>query len=154
MAAQVRQYVTELRTKGSHAMIVENQLYPSSETIGSLLADVSDKRIVMLNLLKFRAHAAYDDGRKSDLTGREAYWIYADAMQKIVVREEGRLLFSGDILSVPIGKVEEIWDMAALIEYPSAAAFARIASSVEVSEIAVHRAAGLAGQLLIRTRSA
>ena len=44
-------------------MIVENQLYPSSETIASLLADVSDKRIVMLNLLKFRAHAAYDDGR-------------------------------------------------------------------------------------------
>lgn len=135
-------------------MVVENQLYPSSETIASLLADVSDKRIVMLNLLKFRAHAAYEDGRKSDLTGREAYWIYADAMQKIIVREGGRLLFSGDILSVPIGKVEEIWDMAALIEYPSAAAFARIASSVEVSEIAVHRAAGLAGQLLIRTRSA
>ena len=75
-------------------------------------------------------------------------------MQKIIVREGGRLLFSGDILSVPIGKVEEIWDMAALIEYPSAAAFARIASSVEVSEIAVHRAAGLAGQLLIRAAPA
>ena len=130
----------------------------------SALSQLRDNRVFVggrlrqahreLNLLKFRAHAAYDDGRKSDLTGREAYWIYADAMQKIIVREGGRLLFSGDILSVPIGTVEEIWDMAALIEYPSAAAFARIASSVEVSEIAVHRAAGLAGQLLIRTRSA
>jgi hypothetical protein len=68
-------------------MIVQNQLYPSSDTIASLLADVSDKRIVMLNLLKFRPHAAYHDGRQSDLTGREAYWLYADAMQKIVARE-------------------------------------------------------------------
>ena len=132
-------------------MIVENQLYPSSETIASLLADVSDKRIVSSICSNFVPMPHTTTGA---LTGREAYWIYADAMQKIIVREGGRLLFSGDILSVPIGKVEEIWDMAALIEYPSAAAFARIASSVEVSEIAVHRAAGLAGQLLIRTRSA
>jgi hypothetical protein len=34
-------------------MIVENQLYPSADTIASLSADVSDKRIVTLNLLKF-----------------------------------------------------------------------------------------------------
>jgi hypothetical protein len=36
------------------------------------------------------------------------------------------------------------------VEYPSSAAFARIASSPEVTEIGVHRAAGLEGQLLIR----
>jgi hypothetical protein len=36
------------------------------------------------------------------------------------------------------------------MEYPSTAAFAKIATSPEVAKIGVHRAAGLAGQLLIR----
>ena len=135
-------------------MIVENQLYPGAETIASLFADISDKRIVMLNLLKFRPRAEYPDGRESDLTGREAYRLYADAMQKIITREGGRVLFSGDIVSIVIGTVEETWDMTALVEYPSAAAFARIASSPEVAAIAVHRAAGLLGQLLIRAAPA
>jgi hypothetical protein len=35
-------------------------------------------------------------------------------------------------------------------EYPSAAAFAAIVMSPEVTEIGVHRAAGLEGQLLIQ----
>jgi hypothetical protein len=37
-----------------------------------------------------------------------------------------------------------------LVEYPSAASFATIVTSPEVTEIGVHRVAGLEGQLLIR----
>ena len=131
-------------------MNVENALYPTPDRIAELARGDSDKPIVMLNLLRFRAKAQYPDGRASDLTGREAYMLYGAAMQTIVTREGGRFLFAGDIQGLAIGTVSEMWDVAALVEYPSPAAFARIVTLPEVAEIGVHRAAGLEGQLLIR----
>ena len=44
-------------------------------------------------------------------------------------------------------------DVAAIMEYPSRAAFLRIVTLPEVAEIGVHREAGLEGQLLIMTES-
>jgi uncharacterized protein (DUF1330 family) len=128
---------------------VENAVYPTSAQIAALQSDLSPKPVVMLNLLKFRARAQYADGRKSDLTGQQAYAIYAEAMQKVVERGGGKFLFAGDVKYLPVGEVENLWDIAALVEYPSAAAFVKIATSPEVAEIGVHRAAGLEGQLLI-----
>jgi uncharacterized protein (DUF1330 family) len=131
-------------------MKVENHVYPTQERVMQLMGDVSGEPIVMLNLLKFRDRAVYADGRATTLTGREAYQIYGAAMQKVVEKNGGRFLFGGQIASLVIGEVEDMWDLCALVEYPSAAAFAKIATSPEVSEIGVHRAAGLEGQLLIR----
>ena len=131
-------------------MKVENAVYPNSARVAALMSDSSPGAIVMLNLLKFRAKAVYADGRKTDLTGAQAYNLYAEAMRTIVEREGGKFLFAGNIKSVVIGEVEEVWDIAALVEYPSSAAFAKIATSPEVGEIGVHRVAGLKGQLLIR----
>ena len=113
----------------------------------------SPAKIVMLNLLKFRDKAVYQDGRTDDISGREAYQRYANAMTKIVEREGGRLLFSGRIAGLAIGEVEGVWDVAAIMEYPSRAAFQRIVTLPEVAEIGVHREAGLEGQLLIMTES-
>jgi uncharacterized protein (DUF1330 family) len=76
--------------------------------------------------------------------------LYGAPMQKLVEGQGGRFIFMGQIQSLVIGTVEGMWDVAALMEYPSSGAFARIATSPEVAEIGVHRAAGLEGQLLIR----
>ena len=114
------------------------------------MADDSGDPVVMLNLLKFRGTAVYPDGRPTDLTGRQAYDLYAAAMQKVIEKNGGRLLFGGDVASLVIGQVGDLWDTCVLVEYPSAAAFAAIVTSPEVAEIGVHRAAGLEGQLLIR----
>jgi uncharacterized protein (DUF1330 family) len=129
---------------------VENAVYPTAPRVEALMADHSGDRRVMLNLLKFRATAVYPDGRPTDLTGRQAYDLYAAAMQKVIEKNGGRLLFGGDIASLVIGEVGDLWDTYVLVEYPSAAAFAAIVTSPEVTEIGVHRAAGLEGQLLIR----
>ena len=131
-------------------MDVENAVYPTHANIEALMADDSGHPVVMLNLLRFRAKAVYADGRPTDLTGRQAYDLYAAPMQKIIDAGGGKLLFGGDIASLVIGDVEDLWDTCLLVEYPSAAAFAAIVTSPEVAEIAVHRAAGLDGQLLIR----
>lgn len=131
-------------------MNVENALYPTPDRIADIAVDESDQPIVMLNLLKFRERAQYPDGRDSDLSGRDAYMLYGDKMQELVEREGGRIVFSAEVMSLVIGTVDEMWDVAALVEYPSSSAFARIVTSPAVAAIGVHRAAGLAGQLLIR----
>jgi uncharacterized protein (DUF1330 family) len=129
---------------------VENHVYPTASRVEALMADDSGRPVVMVNLLKFRAKAVHPDGRTSDLTGRQAYDLYGAAMQKVIEENGGRLLFGGDIASLVIGEVGDLWDTCILVEYPSAAAFAAIVTSPEVAEIGVHRAAGLEGQLLIR----
>ncbi len=105
----------------------------------------------MLNLLKFRKKALYKDGRPDDISGFEAYQRYVSAMMQIVEREGGKFLFAGAVKDVVIGAVEELWDVAAIVEYPSRAAFIRIVNLPEVRAIAIHREAGLEGQLLIMT---
>ena len=131
-------------------MNVENHVYPTQERVMTLMGDTSGAPIVMLNLLKFKDKAVYEDGRATTLTGREAYQIYGAAMQNIIEQGGGKVLFGGDIASLVIGDVEDLWDTCVLVEYPSAAAFAAIVTSPQVAEIGVHRAAGLEGQLLIR----
>lgn len=131
-------------------MNVENHVYPTQDRIAALMGNPSGDAIVMLNLLKFKDKAVYADGRATTLTGREAYMLYGVPMQKFVECHGGRFLFSGMIDQLVIGEVGEMWDVVALMEYPSAAAFAKIATSPQVAEIGVHRAAGLEGQLLIR----
>ena len=134
-------------------MKVENAVYPTADGIQALARDTSSGKIAMLNLLKFREKAVYKDGRADDISGREAYQRYSNAMTKIVEREGGRILFAGRIAGVVIGEIEGVWDVAAIMEYPSRAAFQRIVTLPEVNEISVHREAGLEGQLLIMTES-
>ena len=134
-------------------MKVENAVYPTANGIQALAQDASPAKIAMLNLLKFREKAVYKDGRSDDISGREAYQRYATAMTKIVEREGGKILFVGRIAGVVIGAIEGVWDVAAIMEYPSRAAFQRIVTLPEVAEIGVHREAGLEGQLLIMTES-
>src|SRR5580700_8688932 len=101
-------------------MKVDNAVYPTADGIQALARDPSSTKIAMLNLLKFREKAMYKDGRSDDISGREAYLRYANAMTKIVEREGGRILFSGRIAALVIGEVEEMWDVAAIMELPVA----------------------------------
>jgi uncharacterized protein (DUF1330 family) len=132
-------------------MKVANQVYPTFEQIAPLAQDPTPGPIAMVNLLKFRDKAVYPDGRSDDVSGREAYMRYATQMRSIVEAAGGRFLFSGEVKALVIGEVEELWDVVAIAEYPSRAAFHRLATSPEVQAIGIHREAGLAGQLLILT---
>ncbi len=132
-------------------MNVVNHVYPSFEKFMPLAEDTTPGPIAMVNLLKFHETSQYQDGRPNDVSGREAYMRYIAEMGPIVEAAGGRFLFSGDVQGVIIGEVAEAWDAVGIAEYPSRAAFHRIATSPEVTAIGVHREAGLAGQLLIMT---
>jgi hypothetical protein len=77
-------------------------------------------------------------------------------MIPFVERHGGRMTFLSDVSSLVIGrieKIEEMWDAVALVEYPTAEAFLKIALSPEVAEFGIDREAGLAGQLLIQLKA-
>ena len=134
-------------------MKVENKLLPNEEQIKGFLEGDSDTPIYMVNLLKFRDSAAYEDGRKTNLTGREAYAIYGAEVQVHLAKVGGKGIFSGQVSRLMLGEVEELWDMVAIAMYPGRKAMLEMISDPDYIESAKHRAAGLEGQLNIETKS-
>ena len=105
----------------------------------------------MVNLLKFKPHAEYEDGRETNLTGREAYGLYEQGITKLIQQVGGYLGFAADVERLALGEVEELWDVVGLAVWPSRQVMLEVMQSDEMREISVHRAAGLAGQLNIET---
>ena len=133
-------------------MQVVNAVMPDLQQAGEFFASPEDGPFVMVNLLKFKARAEYEDGSDAGLSGQQAYARYGEEVRKLVERLGGRIRYSGAVTGLLLGEVEELWDMVALAEYPSLAAFRAMATSPEMHAIEHHRKAGLAGQLNIRTK--
>ena len=133
-------------------MKVVNQVVPSPERMTEFFGSAEAGPFVMVNLLKFKPKAEYADGRETDLSGAQAYAIYGAAVQKCIADVGAKAGFSGPVTGLLLGEVEENWDMVALVEYPSLEAFRSMMMSPEYQKIAVHRSAGLAGQMNIRAR--
>ena len=134
-------------------MKVENKVIPSEEQMKGFVEGDIDSPISMLNLLKFKDQAEYEDGRTTDLTGREAYQIYALAVAKLVENTGGKVLFGAEVSRLMLGEVEELWDTVAIAQYPSRRKMLEMMMSPEYVEISVHRTAGLKGQLNIETKN-
>ena len=132
-------------------MVVHNAVTPSAEQIEGFLAPDAAGPIYMVNLLKFKAHAEYEDGRETSLSGREAYMLYATEVAMVITQVGGKLTFGGDVKRLLLGEVEELWDQVAIAMYPSRAAMFEMIQLPAYAEISVHRTAGLAGQLNIET---
>ncbi len=133
-------------------MQVTNEVLPTDpERIMAMMEKGPDGPIFMVNLLKFKDKADYEDRRATDLSGRDAYMIYGRAVTDLLPKFGGRGLFAGDVTFLALGQVEELWDEIAIAMYPDRASMVRMSMSDEWREISVHRAAGLKGQLNIET---
>ena len=132
-------------------MQVVNKVYPNKEQIKGFLEPVSEGPICMVNLLKFKEKAEYEDGRDTDLTGREAYALYEEGVKKLLQEIGGGVGFEGDVERLALGEVEELWDVVALAVWPSRGAMFDVMQSPDMQAISVHRSAGLAGQINIET---
>lgn len=135
-------------------MKVENKVTPSEEQIKGFFEPGPAGPIYMLNLLKFRENAEYADGHESELSGAEAYALYAAGVSKILIKLGGGGMFSAQVERLMLGEVEELWDMVAIAMYPSRQAMIDMMQSTEYQAIHHHRDAGLAGQLNIETTDA
>jgi uncharacterized protein (DUF1330 family) len=135
-------------------MNVTNQVHPTGEQAKTFFGGEDDGRMCMVNLLKFKDKATYADGSEPELSGRDAYMRYGAGVQACIAAVGGKSRFSGQVTDLMIGEVEDLWDMVAIVEYPSRAAMLQMLQSAEYQAITKHRDAGLAGQLNIRTKAA
>ena len=133
-------------------MEVVNEVLPTSaERIEEMMQPGPDGPIYMVNLLKFKDKAEYEDGRETDLTGFEAYQLYGRAVSQIIQEYGGEIQFAANVTFLSLGQVEELWDEIAIAKYPNRGALLAMSSSEEWRAASVHRTAGLAGQLNIET---
>ena len=107
--------------------------------------------IAIVNLLKFKAQAEYDDQENISLTGEQAYQKYLDAVRQYLPQIGAREIFQGKPNFLLVGQVEALWDEVLIIQYPNRAALQQLNQFPEVQQAAAHRAAGLEGQLAIET---
>ena len=133
-------------------MEVVNEVMPTSrERIEEMTQPGPEGPVYMVNLLRFKDVAEYEDGRETDLTGYEAYQIYGRGVVELLPKYGGELVFAADVTFLALGQVEDLWDEVAIAKYPNRGALFEMTTSDEWRELAVHRTAGLAGQLNIET---
>lgn len=135
-------------------MEVSNSVYPNETQLKEFMEPGPDGPIYMVNLLKFKEKAKYDDGRSSELTGVEAYALYGEGVRKLLHKYGGAAMFNAPVERLMLGEVAELWDIVAIAMYPSRGAMLKMMQDPQMQEISVHRSAGLAGQLNIETADA
>ncbi len=121
---------------------------PTKEVFGQFVADDRPGPIQMLNLVRLRDHAVYEDGRES--TGAEAYEVYGRESGPIFQRLGGKIIWQGRFELMVIGPTEERWDHCFIAEYPSVAAFVEMIRDPAYREAVKHRQAAVEDSRLIR----
>lgn len=129
--------------------MTKNILQPTGDQVRAFRDRQTGEPIQMLNLLKFREKAVYEDGKDADLSGRDAYLRYARAFNEIMTPLGVRILYSGEVKGFLIGEGEGEWDAIALIQYPSTQVMLDMWRNPDYQAAQLHRAAALEGQLLI-----
>ena len=128
---------------------MNNVLQPTGDQVRAFRDRQTGKPIAMLNLLRFKDKAVYDDERPSELTGQEAYGLYSKAFHEIMGPKGVRVLYSGAVKGLLIGEGSDLWDAVAIIQYPSTEVMLNMLRDEGYQRAQQHRAAGLEGQLLI-----
>ena len=107
-----------------------------------------DQPINMLNLIKLRYKADYEDGR--DATGAEAYKAYGAESGPIFQRVGGSILWRGKPETVLIGPEAEAWHLAFIARYPTAGAFLEMVTDPAYQVAVKHRQAAIEDSRLVR----
>lgn len=123
---------------------------PSREQFKAMMTLPDDGPVWMLNLIRLRKKAKYEDGREA--TGAEAYAAYGRESKPFFTGVGGRIVWSGRPELVLIGPDDERWDMAFIAEYPGAAAFGAMVKNEGYQAIVHHRQAAVKDSRLIRIR--
>ncbi|MEM9705730.1 MAG: DUF1330 domain-containing protein [Pseudomonadota bacterium] len=130
-----------------------SSINPTSDQLNAFMKAEDDGPISMLNMLRFRRNAQYDDDHPNaskSLSGLEAYGLYGMEVQKHLERVGGKLVYAFNPKVTVIGPDDEKWHAIFIVQYPNAAAFIAMVSDPGYQEISKHRTAALADSRLIR----
>lgn len=133
--------------------MTQTYLDPSRANFDAFKALDRDQPIEMLNLIRFRAAAAYPDGDDragEGLTGAEAYRLYGKQSGPVFARVGGTVIWSATPQAMVIGPEDEAWDAAFVARYPDAHAFLEMIADPDYQKAVVHRQAAVLTSRLIR----
>jgi uncharacterized protein (DUF1330 family) len=118
---------------------------PTREAFAALAKTPLEGAVQMLNLLRFRDRAAYEEGKapREGMTGAEAYKEYARSSEPFFKGVGGRIAWSGKPVAPVIGPEGEVWHAGFLAEYPSKDAFVRMVKDEGYQAIVHHRQAAV-----------
>ncbi|GAB3653713.1 DUF1330 domain-containing protein [Echinicola sediminis] len=110
-------------------------------------------KVVMLNLLKFRARADYTgfEALKPalEISGEEAYQKYLDSTVPQLEKAGSRIVYYGKCNRFLIGPNTEEWDAVLLVEHASVLKFMEFAQNGDYLKNAGHRKAALEDSRLL-----
>lgn len=109
--------------------------------------------VVMLNMLRFRAIAAYSAAPAlmpgAPISGEKAYRLYMEHTLPFLKASGGEVLFYGSGGEFLIGPADERWDAAMLVRQSSMASFLAFASNPDYLAGMAHRVAALEDSRLL-----
>lgn len=132
---------------------MQTYLEPTQESGRAFFVRGIAGKVVMLNLLRFRATADYSATPRLaptvPITGEAAYRLYMQHTLPHLERSGGRIVFYGRGGELLVGPSGERWDVAMLVEQSSTAAFMAFANNVEYLAGIGHRTAALEDSRLL-----
>jgi len=138
-------------------MFIDRRIDPTADQVRALRDVADDRPITMVNLLKFRPQARYEDGSETPCSGRDAYARYKHAFTQTVGKvSQAQVLFSGPVGQVFIGQAgqpETDWDEVLVVRYPSRKHFLAMMADATYREALRHRYAGLERTVLLQCRA-
>lgn len=112
-------------------------------------------KIVMLNLLRFRAIADYTGSGlnqpEKNISGEEAYKLYMERTVPELKKVGSRIIYYGKGKHFLIGPETEKWDAVLLVEHQSVSKFMEFAQNKVYLKYAGHRTAALEDSRLLPT---
>jgi uncharacterized protein (DUF1330 family) len=133
-------------------MTIDRSIDPTADQVRALRDTGREGPVVMLNLLKFREKADYDDGEA--ISGEQAYARYQHAFTVSVgAISQAQVLFDGPAEQVFIGVAgtpETDWDKVLIVRYPTRGHFLAMMADPGYKRALRHRYAGLARTVLLQ----
>ncbi|MFV8570719.1 DUF1330 domain-containing protein [Marinobacter sp. SBS5] len=121
----------------------------SQEELKKVLQETpKDQPVVMLNLLRFRDRANYQDESEA-CSGRDAYKRYMKEAAACVKAVGAEVIWSGRSVGSLIAPPDEAWDQVLLVRYPSTDAFLAMIESPDYKGVLKHRTAALEDSRLV-----
>ena len=123
---------------------MENYIKATQESGKQFYMDFHNKgKIVMLNLLKFKAFADYQGNEhlapKRKVSGEQAYQLYMKHTLPEIKKVGSRIIYYGACNSFLIGPSNESWDALLLVEHESVLKFMEFAKNETYLKTLGHR---------------
>jgi uncharacterized protein (DUF1330 family) len=135
-------------------MFIDRSIDPTADQVRALRDAPDDRPVTMVNLLKFRVQARYENGDEAPCSGRQAYGRYKTAFTETVgAVSQAQVVFQGPVQQVFIGvagQPETDWDEVLVVRYPSRRHFLAMMADSTYREALRHRYAGLERTVLLQ----